>query len=76
MKGDFTSSVSQNCFSFFKNDMEKRMFEISVQKLLSSGRSVLGRVLLKTQTWGFKLKSSSFLLFHWWSGRIILESLI
>ena len=33
-------------------------------------------LLLKTQTWGFKLKSSSFLLFHQWSGCIILESLI
>ena len=58
MKGGFTSSVSQNCFSFFKNDMEKHLFEISVQKLLSCGSSVLGRVLFYGLEFQYKAAAS------------------
>ena len=58
MKGDFTSSVSQNCSSFFENDMEKCMFEISVQKLSSSGSSVLGRVLFYSLEFWYKVAAS------------------
>ena len=58
LKGDFTNSVSQNCFSFFKNDMEKHLFEISVQKLLSCGSSVLGRVLFYGLEFQYKAAAS------------------